>query len=60
MTRKDAINWIKTYAAQGNMAACTRIYIEHRISRKVYDEAVAAGRAFGRFIEQRDAAKQAT
>ena len=54
MTRSDAIKHIKAHAAAGNMAACTRIYCEARISRAVYDQAVADGRALGAFIAKRD------
>lgn len=57
MTRTQAIANIKAYAAKGNMKACTRIYIENRISRAVYDQAVEDGRKFGAFVAARDAAK---
>ncbi len=56
MTRTNATAHIKAQAAAGNMAACTRIYIESRISRAAYDQAVADGRALGAFIAKRDAA----
>ena len=57
MTRKQALDLIKSKAAQGDLAACTRIYCEHRISREAYDAAVEAGRKFGEFLRTRDAAK---
>lgn len=58
MTRKQALEIIKSKAAQGDLAACTRIYCEHRISRAAYDAAVDAGRKFGEAIRKRDAEKQ--
>lgn len=57
MTRTQAIQLIKSYAAVGDMKACTRIFCEARISRAVYDQAVTDGRAFGAFIAKRDAAQ---
>jgi hypothetical protein len=58
MTRSQAIANIKAYAAKGDIKACTRILIESRISRAVYDQAVTDGRALGDFIAKRDAAAQ--
>lgn len=59
MKRADAIRLIESYAAQGDDKAALRIYIENRISRKVFDEAIAKGRRFGNFVRARDAAKAA-
>lgn len=59
MKRADAIRLIESYAAQGDDKAALRIYIENRISRKVFDEAMAKGRRFGNFVRARDAAKAA-
>ena len=59
MKRSHAIELIKAAAAVGDTKACTRLYVESRISRGVYDAAVEAGRAFGAFIAKRDAAKAA-
>lgn len=56
MTRTDAIKHIKANAAAGDIKACTRIFIESRISRAVYDQAVTDGRALGSVIAKRDAA----
>lgn len=56
MTRTQAIATIKALAGKDDMKACTRILIEHRISRAVYDQAVADGRALAAFIAKRDAA----
>ena len=55
MTRTEAIKHIKANAAAGDIKACTRIFIESRISRAVYDQAVTDGRALGAFIAKRDA-----
>ncbi len=57
MTRTQALANVKAHAAAGNLAACTRILIENRISRAAYDQAVDAGRALGAMIAARDAAK---
>lgn len=53
MNRPDAIKHIKANAAKGDMAACVRIYCESKISRAVYDQAVADGRALGAFVARR-------
>lgn len=55
MTRAQALSAIQCAAARGDMAACTRVFCEHRISRAAYDEAVAKGRARGEWIRKRDA-----
>jgi len=57
MNRKQAIAHVKAFAAAGNLAACTRIFIEGRLSRAVYDQAVEDGRALGAMIAKRDANK---
>lgn len=56
MTRTQAIANIKALAAEGDLKACTRIFVEGRISRAAYDQAVADGRALGEFVAKRDAA----
>lgn len=55
MPRKKALAAIQSAAAMGDLAHATRIYIENRISRQAYDEAVAKGRALARFVAARDA-----
>lgn len=57
MTRKQALANVKAFAAAGNLAACTRIFIEGRLSRAAYDQAVEDGRKLGAFVVKRDAAK---
>ncbi len=57
MTRAQAIANIKAAAGQNDMKACMRLFTENRISRAVYDQAVADGRALAAFIAKRDAAK---
>ncbi len=57
MTRTQAIVHIKVAAGIGDMKTCMRIFTENRISRAVYDQAVADGRALAAFIAKRDAAK---
>ena len=57
MNRKQAILAIRAAAGQGDMATCTRLYCENRISRKAYDQAIADGRALAAFCKKRDAAK---
>lgn len=59
MKRTDAMAVIHAAAARGDIARCTQVFCEHRISRAVYDEAVRKGRAFGDFVRQRDAAAAA-
>lgn len=59
MSRTQAIALIRAYAAKGDIKACTSVYVENRISRAVYDQAVADGRAFGAFVAKRDAAGSA-
>ncbi|WP_219117112.1 hypothetical protein [Janthinobacterium sp. UMAB-56] len=59
MSRTQAIAMIKANAAKGDIKACTRILIENRISRAVYDQAVADGRSLGEFVAKRDAAGSA-
>ena len=59
MSRTQAIALIKANAAKGDIKACTRLFVENRISRAVYDQAVADGRAFGDFVAKRDAARSA-
>lgn len=56
MTRSQAIANIKAYAGKGDLKACTRTFIESRISRAVYDQAVEDGRKLADFIAKRDAA----
>jgi hypothetical protein len=53
-TRKQLLNLIRTAAAEGDSATLTRLYIENRISRDVFNQAVADGRKFGAFIHARD------
>ncbi len=57
MKRAQAIAHIKAAAGQNDMKACMRLFTENRISRAVYDQAVADGRALAAFIAKRDAAK---
>jgi hypothetical protein len=59
MYRSQAIALIKANAAKGDIKACTRIFVENRISRDVYDQAVADGRSLGEFVAKRDAARSA-
>lgn len=57
MKRADAIRLIESHAAQGDDKAALRIYVENRIGRQAFNEAVAKGRRFGDFVRARDAAK---
>lgn len=59
MPRNQALKLVEAYAAEDDIRSATRVYLENRISRKAYDEAVHKGRAFGKFIRERDAAKAA-
>jgi hypothetical protein len=43
--RADALAWIRIAAYHGDAARATRLFIENRISRTAYDEAMAKGRA---------------
>jgi hypothetical protein len=45
MTRKQAIQWVIVHTYNGDTALATRVYIENRMSRKVFDEAVHIGQA---------------
>lgn len=44
MTRKEALAAIKVAAYHENTKEMMRLYIENRISKKAYDEAVEKGR----------------
>lgn len=55
MTRTEALKVIKAHAAAGDIKAATRVFIENRISRAAYDQAVTDGRALGAMIAKRDA-----
>lgn len=44
-TRAQALAWIRTHAYHGADALAVRIYVENRISRAAFDDAVRAGRA---------------
>lgn len=57
MNRTQALANVKAAAAAGDIKRCTRLYIENRLSRAAYDQAVEAGRALGAMIAKRDAAK---
>ena len=59
MYRSQAIAMIKANAAKGDIKACTRLFVENRISRAMYDQAVADGRSLGEFVAKRDAARSA-
>lgn len=59
MTRTQALANIKASAAAGDMKACTRLYVENRISRAAYDQAVTDGRSLAAFVAKRDAEKAA-
>ena len=59
MSRTQAIALIKANAAKGDLKACTRIFIENRISRAAYDQAVTDGRSLGEFVAKRDEARSA-
>lgn len=59
MTRAQTIANIKACAAAGDMKGCTRLFIESRLSRGTYDQAVADGRALGAFVAKRDATNAA-
>ena len=59
MSRTQAIALIKANAAKGDIKACTRLFVENRISRAVYDQAVADGRSLGEFVAKRDTARSA-
>lgn len=51
MTRKQQVlAAIKTAAAQGDMKTATRLFIEHRISRELYDQTVEAGRSLAALV----------
>jgi hypothetical protein len=58
MKRADLIRTLKGCGASGDRATFTRLYIEHRISLSVANQAWRDGVAFGRFIANRDAAKE--
>lgn len=53
MTRKKALEVISSYVAQGDMAAATRVYCEHGISRKAYDAAIEKGRSLAAMVASR-------
>lgn len=57
MNRATAIKVIKAHAAAGDIKACTRVYIEARISRAAYDQAVADGVTLGKFIAAKGGVK---
>lgn len=57
MKRADAIRLIEGFAAKGDNKAALRIYVENRIGRQTFKEAMARGRRFGNFVRTRDAAK---
>ena len=56
MKRADALKWIKYHASQNDMASCTRVFIESKLSREAYNQAIDDGREFGAFIKKRDEA----
>ena len=39
-TRKQALEWIRFHASNGDMASATKVYIESRISLAAFNEAV--------------------
>ena len=57
MTRKQALACIKAAGAQGDQQTFLRLYIENRISYSVAIAEYRAGKQFGEWIAQRDAAK---
>ncbi len=57
--RKQVLALIKVAAGHGDMATCTRLYAENRISRRAFDEAVEAGRQLATFVKSRDAHESA-
>lgn len=57
MTRTEALKVVKAHAAAGDIKAATRVFIENRMSRAAYDQAVEAGRQLGAMIAARDAVK---
>lgn len=60
MTRKQALEWIRVAVAKtGDPSAGTRIYVEHRISRAAYNQAVRDGLARREWFAERDAQKGA-
>lgn len=57
LTRKQALEAIKSAGALNDQQSFVRLYTENRISLSAAKEAFAAGKRFTKFIEQRDAAK---
>jgi hypothetical protein len=55
MTRTQALKAITSYAAAGQLDMATRIYCEHQISRKAFDEAVAKGQRLATFVNSNHA-----
>lgn len=53
--RADVLRWLFNAGATGDQKEWTRLYIEHRISRKVADERWQAGQRFAAFCAKRDA-----
>lgn len=50
MSRKELTDAIKYAPAAGDLKTCTRLYVEHRISRAAYDLAVETGRSMAKRI----------
>lgn len=54
MTRKAALEAIKSAGALNDHKAFVRLYTENRVSLATAKEAFAAGRRFAQFIDRRD------
>lgn len=50
MNRTQAIEAIKSAAAQGDLKTATQIFCNHRVSRAAYEDAVQAGRNFAAYV----------
>ena len=55
MTRAQALEHVRCAAAAGDMATATRLYVNYRIGRAAFNEAVAAGRRRAATVAARDA-----
>lgn len=53
MKRDMVLGLIRAAAYEGDLAEATRFYVEHRISWRAYEEAVAQGRAMRERDERR-------
>jgi hypothetical protein len=57
MTRKQQVlAAIKTAAAQGDMKTATSLFLNHRISRDLYDQTVESGRRLAALVQSQKSA----